>query len=110
MYIPTYIRTTYVSGFQNEHAILVGEKRKSSIYPGLGIRELDGKRYELKTEKGIELAAVKRGLQVNIPTAMQGLFANVVTTKRYPKRTTHSIHIHMPFRNEVQAQRGKPTR
>jgi hypothetical protein len=59
---PTYLRRYYgyeehafVTGFQNDHAILIGERRECRYANGLGILELDGKRCELKTERKIEL-------------------------------------------------------
>jgi hypothetical protein len=38
----------FVTGFQNDHVILIGERRENRYVNGLGILELDRERYELK--------------------------------------------------------------
>jgi hypothetical protein len=45
--------------FPNYRVKLIGKKRRRSIRRNLCILELDGKRYELKTERGIELSQHK---------------------------------------------------
>jgi hypothetical protein len=47
----------FVADFQNDHVILIGEKRKFSISRGSGILELDGTRCEFKTDRDGTFAA-----------------------------------------------------
>jgi hypothetical protein len=51
-----YIEHDFVTGFQNDHATSIGERREYRYANGLGMLELDGKRYELKTERRTELS------------------------------------------------------
>jgi hypothetical protein len=51
-----YEEHDFVKGFQNDHAIPIGERRECRYANGLGVLELDGKRYALKTEGRIDFS------------------------------------------------------
>jgi hypothetical protein len=48
-----------MKGFQTDHVVSIGERRKCRNANGLGILEFDEKRYELKIERRKELSQLK---------------------------------------------------